>query len=239
MAAYDATGKPAATGNAVSSLSWTHTNVGTSNLAAMVLVISRSPGTLPTVTWGGASMTQVGTTLTSLDNGGLGLRTTVFSKAAPAAGAQTVSVSFGGTNQASCMAYSVTATAVNQTTPVSDYVGNPVATSSATTATVTPTNTGASDLVCDISGSDTGGAGYGAVGANQTLRVEDNSGASLDMAGSTQPGSVGNDPMTWTMTTPLGAYLSACARFVDVGAAAGLLPPVRTALQAVNRAASY
>lgn len=103
----------------VSSKSWTHTNVGTTNLCGSVgvgTVILTANFSSPTCTWGGAAMTA------SVSHEGVGFNLVRgeakrFHKANPATGAQTVAVTWA-TGSAFGESGSQTYTGVDQATPL-------------------------------------------------------------------------------------------------------------------------
>lgn len=202
----------AQTYSSATSKSFTHTPVGTPdyvrvNIGSAVLTTNRA---LPTVTYGGTGMTRVGTA--SYANGGVTSDAHIYELRGPAAGAQTVAISWAtGSYFGACNA--TTYTGVDQTVAS----GTPVtATGASGNSSLSITNT-SGNMVSDVVawvinvGSPTGnltsmfngtGGGYGGAGQDTTT------------AGSLTP--------TWTYTSNVGWAQIACEILVAASAGGAL-----------------
>lgn len=142
-----------------SPVTWSHTVAGSETLL-FVGVILKTPlgGTISGVTYNGTSMTLID----SLDGNNIvsnsGFKNSIYYLVAPAAGSNTVSVSFTGTG-ASAAGGSISLTGVHQTNPLDNHACNGSTTGDAS-VTITPVynRTWALDNVDIFSGTPTAGA---------------------------------------------------------------------------------
>lgn len=99
--AWSSTGNPGTSYNGATSLSWTHTSVGTPSCAIVTFSATFFPGSaVPTVTWdtGGSNtaMTSRGSKTATDFQGTLTGRVELFELGSPSSGAVTVAISSGG-----------------------------------------------------------------------------------------------------------------------------------------------
>ncbi len=143
--AFDAKGpSTGTTSSASNTISWTHTPSGTPTAAAVVIGWVDTGGkTISSVTYGGTSMSQAGSTQISASGF---WKTAIFGLANPASGAQTVTVTFSGALSHGGTGQSITVTGSDTTTC---FTGN--ASTSGTTDPASLSVTSQNDeLVIDV-----------------------------------------------------------------------------------------
>lgn len=106
--------------NGSATITWTHTPVGTpSGVGVFFGWVDVGSQTISSVTYGGASCSQIGSTQT----GGLFWKTAIFGLANPSSGAQTVVITFSSALSHGCSAYAQTVTGGDTTTVFSNSAG--------------------------------------------------------------------------------------------------------------------
>jgi hypothetical protein len=199
-AAFDAGTK--ATGNSASSLSFTHTPVGTPT--AVILgyfcqkAINSTTGDAPSAapTYGGTSTTLVVSNTDTTSH----LRIGWYYLASPAAGAQTAAINWAA-SQSGCGLVVITVTGDAASAPASSQVATGAGNS--TSGTVTPVAPGSNDLVVMLASSNTSGAGWttgSGMSSGQVQIFIDNSGNN-DWVSDYRPGSSGTGALTHAVTT--------------------------------------
>jgi hypothetical protein len=143
--AFDAVASDSVSASSGTTLSWTHTPVGTPTAVGVSLWNYEPFATISGITYGGVAMTQAVTN----DNEAFSVQ--VGGLANPPAGAQTVVLTFSGTD-AYCMAGSVTVTGSNTTTCF--RASSPTSTDGFDSAGASSlaVTTAAGDLVFDVIG---------------------------------------------------------------------------------------
>lgn len=178
------------TSGAATSISVTHTATGTDRAAfAGGCAVDGSPDLVSSGTYGGVAMTERWDAVFATFYTHFGL-----TLVAPATGAQTVTITFGGQNGNSSLAV-VTATSVDQTTPFGTAA---TATGNSTTPSVA-VSAATDDLVVDSVAYV--GTGAATAGTGQTGRTANTSiGAEMGHATSTEAGAA-SVTMSWTIAT--------------------------------------
>lgn len=176
------------------SLSWTHTPVGTPSLAVVGVTI-RKNASVTALTYGGTAMTFI-----RQDTSG-NATTELWRLINPPTGAQTVSVTISAAQNFAGGA--ITFTGSDTTTPISNHAG---ATGISTTPSVTVTSA-SGELVVDAVSLRSGTIPW-TVGAGQTLRWE--RAFSAAFGGSTEPGAA-SVTMSWTNSVSGGWAISAAS----------------------------
>ena len=218
-------------GTFVSSLTWTHTPVGTPT-GVMVSIGLLRFGTLDTVTgvtYGGTSMVSAGTAQASSDD----IRyLSWWTLASPAAGAQTVIATFSGANADGSKGAAVTVTAGDPATVfrAASYI-RAASTTDAPTITVT---SAVDDLVIDA----VVGLGPSTVGAGQTERWLSTGGDDVNPHhwGTTKAGAA-SVAMSRTLVDVV--FVAQVAASFKAVAAAGDIGPISMAHFWMGGAASY
>lgn len=181
--AVDAVGPSSAGTNGNSPLTWTHTASGSNR--AVVVGVSQVTGGLSlgdiTVTYGGTSMTYLGARASNDNADGVAW---LFGLAAPATGAQTVSVqrSAGG----ALIAGSVSFTGVDQSTPFGTAVATAGDNSSGSNPPAATVSSASGNMVVDILAYAS--SINGATGTQQWLKNINNATAANNAAQSTYAG---------------------------------------------------
>lgn len=196
----------------VSSISWTHTPVGTPDYVYVGCGSASLSGgtTISSPTYGGAALTSVKTQLnTNFDGGAVDGRASLYGLVAPASGAQTVSLTFSGTNFGDSGA--ATFIGVDQTTPTGTPSGVNV---SNTPSSITISSATGNYVVDAIAVEDRATA----LTAGQTQVFNGGSGVgSYEGAGQRAVGSA-SVAMGWTWSSAGSASAQAA---VEIKAAAG------------------
>lgn len=214
------------TASGVTSISWTHTPVGTPTAVGVTTYgfCNSSPPT-PTATYGGTSMTVADHAQDAVPD-----ICYIFGLASPASGAKTVVISFGDTNYP--VASSITVTGSDPATCFSNVAH---ATGASGVPTVACTSA-AGELVLDVAGSD--GSAAVTVTGPQT--------AYLGTNGTTNGGECANASTTSGASTVTPTYNSqsnpwaiVVASFKAAAAAAGIPNKIYQTNFAVKRAAHY
>jgi hypothetical protein len=209
--AFDAVASTSVAGSGGTTLSWTHTPVGTPTGVAVTLENFDTGHTVTGVTYGGNAMS-----LTSTNNGSLSSSSVqIWGLASPPAGAQTVVVTFSATGTF-CGAGSVTVTGGDTTTLFSNHNS---ANGSSTASSVGVTSA-VGELVIDIVGTNNGPALT--VGGGQTQRWTQTESGNVQ-ASSTAPGASGTVTMGWTLGFT-GPWAASAASFKAAGSAAAQTP---------------
>ncbi|HVS25963.1 MAG TPA: DUF6701 domain-containing protein [Burkholderiales bacterium] len=192
--AFDAA---ASTSSAASSttFSWTHTASG-ANRVVIVGVSYISPSATATATYGGTSMTLVGSQFTAADS-----RMAMFSLVNPPTGAQTVTVTLTAAPTQGFVGGSVSFTGANQTTPTGTFV-SAIGTTSPASLTVTSAT---GELVIDTLQCDNGCVSI-TPGGSQTQRWNLNAGAGGNFGGGSTAAGAATVTTTWTFTSDNWAY---------------------------------
>lgn len=177
-----------------STASVSHTAVVGSDVAALVFAVTQFGSGVTGVTYGGAAMTQIGSTFAAV--AGNDISVSAWIKTNPATGAQTVEATDPG-EPTKFYLVAMSFTGVHQTVPSSGLF---TASAGSGTATVDATSVDADDLVVDLVANWGDGP---TVGAGQTKR-----GTTVDVGGtqiaqSTEAGS-GSVTMSWGTGTTDG-----------------------------------
>lgn len=209
LPAADATNNTTANdNNTVSSLSWSHTTGTNSDRFLVVGVAPRSNQTVNSVTYAGASLTKITSTLynTSARN------FEMWYMVAPATGSNTVSVTLNGTSTGGLGAFSMSYYNVDQARPFSnlqDNVGSPVVANATTSSPGMGTNAyfNPYQLVLGAIASTQGSSIL--ITTAGTGRVNNINANSLTMALSDIPGTGGATNVTWAsgVSVPVGGIV--------------------------------
>ncbi len=191
--AFDAAASTSVSNNAGTTLSWTHTPVGTPTAVAVGIESYDGPGgtlTITGITYGGVAMTR------SVQAGAQGgSHTELWCLANPASGAKTVTVTFSATGNYA-QAGSVTVTGSDTSTCFRNTNSNGGFTLNGIPVTVAVT-TVSGDLVVDVLGDVLSGAPT--ANGSQTLRWGPLTVVSNIAAGSTKAATTTATTMSWTM----------------------------------------
>ena len=192
-----------ANGEAITSLSWTHTPVGTPTAVGVGISWWSGSDAISTITYGGAAMTLEASDVDAIE----GPRASIYGKANPAPGAQTISISWGAAS-----VYPVGGALTVTGSDTSDTFSNnatangnevtPNATASATTTSAT------NELVMDtVVCMHSTGTSTITVGAGQTQRWNASAGTAVNLkgGGSTEVGAA-SVTMSWTVTNTENVY---------------------------------
>lgn len=223
MAAFDNTGS--VEGVNVSTLSFAFTTSGNDRALAVGVHVLDSPtaALVSTITYNSVSL---GTEIANVLNPSY-TRTQAYCLAGPASGSNTLAVTMNGASEFHLVLGAISATGVNQTTPVrSGSLQTQNADSASPSLTI---SSAAGDLVVDfitVGQSNVPGVAP-AAGAGQTSRYTQ-TGSYSGVGGSTEPGA-SSVTMTWT-TTGIGAPELAYIGFSlqDVGGGGGGGQPPRS-----------
>ena len=184
-------------------VSWTHTPVGTPSLVVVALSIGKDVG-VTTATYGGTALTLIREDVGIQDG-----NTFLYRLISPPTGAQTVSLTIDSDEDIEGAA--VTVTGSDTTTPISNSAGASGVDPTDPSVTVT---SAAGELVIDVIGGKI--AFVFTAGADQTKRWEENQVG----AGSTEAGAA-SVTMSWTVTTGVGDGWVISAVSIKPAAAAG------------------
>jgi hypothetical protein len=213
--AFDAVG-PGATGSSVTSITWTHTPVGTPSAVGVWFGGYLTAGTL-SATYGGTTMTAG----TFYGQGPFSSSSAQsFGLANPSSGAKTVVITC--TNSAYLSGSSITVTGSDTTTCFRNRNGSNGSVNNSTASVTSATG----DLVVDcVGGFQAVGVPSGA-GAAQTSRYTAFWNTNLCEGISTQPGATGTVTATWSNVNLSGTMTYATA--IDSFQVAGVAPPPTT-----------
>jgi hypothetical protein len=182
---FDAVSSSSVANNAGTTLSWTHTPIGTPT--AVAVSFQRFNGTVPGVTYGGNSMTL------ARDQAFGGSNVDIYGLPNPPAGAQTVVITCGGTANY-IQAGAVTVTGSNISTA---FDASNSASGSSTAPSVSVTSlTG--EFVIDVVGTESSPPSE-TPGGGQTLRWGPLTVSANVASGSSAPAAAGSTSMLWTL----------------------------------------
>lgn len=216
MAAYDNSGS--VEGVNVSTVNFAFTTSGTNRalVANVHIVDDPTAATVTAITYNGVSL---GAARNDVANAAY-VRTYQFAMANPAVGSNTLSVTLSATSTYHLVLGAVSATAVDQTTPV--RVGSPATAQADNASPTVNVSSATDDLVVDaITVTQSSGTGVApAAGAGQTQRYTQTA-AYSGVGGSTEPGAA-TVTMSWT-TTGIGApeWAIAALSLQNVGGGGG------------------
>lgn len=221
--AFDAS-STATTGSYSTSMSWSHTCTGTGTTGVlMVSVMELGDGVAPSVVTG---ITYNGVALTKVNSAVQGtVQAELWYLKAPATGAHTIAVTFGGTNNGWQHGVAGSYTGVDQTTPIEANNTGTGGTTSVSSSVTTLTN-GA--WVVDAFGKyDT--AGTPSPGASQTQRARASGGSSgwgvwVGQSSQSQA-TAGSTTNSWSWTGSKDSALVVASLKPDAG---GSPPPTNT-----------
>lgn len=191
--AFDAVASTSVAGSGGTTLSWTHTPVGTPTAVAVGLEIYTGVSTVTGITYNGVSMIRAFTkaitaATTSVEIWGL---------ANPSSGAQTVIITFSA-GSSYCQAGSITVTGSDTTTTFSASAS---AEGTGTTPSVSVTSA-INELIVDVVGTAFVN-GTQTAGGSQTKRWGTLDAGTNSASGSTLPASAGSTSMSWTLGSSL------------------------------------
>lgn len=184
--AFDAVSSNTVSSNTGTTLTWTHTPVGTPTAVAVEVMNYNGGPTVSSVKYGSATLTQAVTQAIGTSS------VAIYCVPNPPSGAQTVTITFSGTGSYTQGA-AITVTGSNTSTC---FDGTNSAGGTGTAATVTVTGGTSNDLVVDMVGNNNGQTAT--VGGGQTSRFSNLAASANETSGSTKPGA-SSVTMSWTI----------------------------------------
>lgn len=215
--AFDAVSNANNENNVSTTMSWTHTPVGTpSSVGVSAQIYNDTANSITSITYGGSSLTKMPGS-TSGSQGGFSSHTEIWGSdgLTLATGAQTIVITFAAVGSY-CQAGAITVTGSNTTTCFSAAAVNDNASSTTPSVTIASAT---GELVMDQTANSAGQVPT--AGGSQTSRYTYNPAGLFAGGGSTQPGAA-SVTMSWTIAA--NSWTISAASFKAAGGGGGARP---------------